>query len=120
MGVFFAGSLGAAARYLVDGLVQKRWNGAFPLGTLTVNLSGALLLGGLTGYLLTHSTAPPALRAVAGTGFVGAYTTFSTLTFESFRLLREGSRGYAAWNMLGSVGAGMLLAALGLLLGRSV
>lgn len=65
-----------------------------------------------------HTSAPPAFKAVAGTGFVGAYTTFSTLTFESFRLLREGSRGYAAWNVLGSVGAGMLLAALGLWLGE--
>lgn len=118
--MFFAGALGAAARYVVDGLVQERWNGTFPLGTLTVNLSGALLLGLLTGYLLIHTPAPPALKTVVGTGLVGGYTTFSTLTFESFRLLREGARGFAAWNMLGSIGGGMLLAALGLWLGRSV
>ena len=115
--VFLAGSLGAVLRYLVDGAVQDRWDGAFPLGTFAVNMTGAFLLGTLTGFLVAHPSSPPALRVVAGVGFFGAYTTFSTLMFESFRLLREGAWSIALINTVGGTAFGMAVAALGLRLG---
>ena len=116
--VFVAGALGAVLRYLVDGWVQERWGHTFPLGTFVVNLSGALMLGLLTGSLLGHSSASEVLKYGAGVGFVGAYTTFSTPMFESFRLLREGAWGMAALNTLGSTACGMAVAAVGLAVGR--
>ena len=116
--VFVAGALGAVLRYVVDGVVQERWGRSFPLGTFVVNISGALLLGLLTGFLLRHMSAPPALKYGADVGFVGAYTTFSTLMFESFRLLREGAWRMAALNTLGSTACGMAVAAVGLVVGR--
>ena len=116
-GVVVAGGLGAALRYLVDGLVQERWEDAFPAGTFVVNLSGALALGVVTGFVVGHVPISPAVAAIAGTGFVGAYTTFSTLMYESLRLLREGSARYATLNLLVSTAAGLVLASLGLWLG---
>lgn len=116
--VFVAGALGAVLRYVVDGVVQERWGRSFPLGTFVVNISGALVLGLLTGFLLGHTSAPPMLKYGAGEGFVGAYTTFSTLMFESFRLLREGAWRMAALNTLGSTACGMIVAAVGLAVGR--
>ena len=108
--VFVAGALGATLRYLIDGIVQERWGQSFPLGTFAVNMSGALLLGLLTGFLLGHTSAPLVLRYGAGVGFVGAYTTFSTLMFQSFRLLREGAWQMALVNTLGSTVGGMAAA----------
>jgi fluoride exporter len=110
-----AGALGAASRYLVDGFVQDRVEGAFPWGTWVINVSGSLLLGFLVGLGLYHGlTATP--RAVIGTGFLGAYTTFSTLTFESVRLFEDGSRYESLLNAVGSLVAGLLAAAAGLAL----
>jgi CrcB protein len=116
--VFIAGAAGATLRYVVDGLVQQRWGRSFPLGTFAVNMSGALALGLITGFLLEHPGAPSVLRIGAGIGFVGAYTTFSTLMFESFRALREGAWRIAAVNTFGSTACGMALAAVGLRLAR--
>jgi CrcB protein len=118
--VFCAGGVGAALRYLLDGFVQERWNGAFPMGTATVNLLGALLLGLLTGFATAHASLSPSMRSVVGTGLLGAFTTFSTLTYESLRLLREGARRYAVTNLLGTTALGMGLAAIGLALGRNL
>jgi CrcB protein len=110
-----AGALGAASRYLVDGFVQDRVEGAFPWGTWVINVSGSLLLGFLVGLGLYHGlTATP--RAVIATGFLGAYTTFSTLTFESVRLFEDGSRYESLLNAVGSLAAGLLAAAAGLAL----
>jgi CrcB protein len=116
--VFIAGAAGAAFRYLVDELVQQRWGRSFPLGTFAVNMSGALALGLIAGLVLEHPAAPSLLRIGAGVGFVGSYTTFSTLMVESFRSLCEGAWRLAALNMLGSTACGMALAAVGLRLGR--
>jgi CrcB protein len=115
--VFVGGALGASLRYVVDGAVQERWEGAFPLGTLVVNLTGAFLLGTLTGNLATHPSVPTSVRLALGLGLLGGYTTFSTLMFESFRLLREGAWRLAMLNMLGSTVLGMAAAFIGLRLG---
>jgi CrcB protein len=113
-----AGAIGAPARYLVDGLVADRTEGAFPWGTFLVNASGSFVLGLLTGLALYHAF-PNTPKVVLGTGFCGAYTTFSTFTFETVRLLEEGALNEAmryalATSVVGATaaGAGLALAAL--------
>jgi fluoride exporter len=97
--VAVGGSLGAAARYLLDRLIAARQSSPFPLGTLVINVTGSAALGALLGAA-THQHLPNGMVLGAGTGFLGAYTTFSTFTFETLRLLEDGAWGYAAWNLL--------------------
>jgi CrcB protein len=118
--VFVAGAGGAVCRYVLDGAVQERWDGVFPVGTFTVNLVGALLLGIVTGFVTAHTSAPAAVKFGIGAGFVGAFTTFSTLAYESLRLLREGAPKYGLGNLLGSTAAGLLIAAVGLAIGSRI
>jgi CrcB protein len=103
-----AGGLGAIARFLLDGAVSARTGRALPLGTLAVNLSAAFVLGVLAGA----DVGGDALR-LAGTGFVGAYSTFSTWMLESHRMAEEGELGAAALNVAGSLALGFLAVALG-------
>lgn len=116
LGIALAGGVGAPARYLLDGFVQDRVGGPVPWGTFAVNVVGALLLGCITGLSVSGHLGPMG-KAVAGTGFCGAFTTFSTFTYESTRLLEERSWGAAAWNIGGSLGVGLIAAAIGITLG---
>jgi len=75
-------------RYLADMWVSQRRSGEFPLGTLLINVSGSLAFGRLTGFVWYHG-ASGNLKLVLGTGFCGGLTTWSTATFESFRLIEE-------------------------------
>ena len=104
-----AGAVGAPARYLVDGLVADRVEGVFPWGTLAVNATGSLILGLLTGLSLYHAF-PTTPKVVLGTGFCGAYTTFSTFAFETMALTRQRDHLPAALNAFGSVAAGVIAA----------
>jgi fluoride exporter len=110
-----AAAVGAPLRYLLDGLVGDRVGGAFPWGTFVINASGSLLLGVLTGLALYHGF-PKTSKVVLGTGFCGAYTTFSAFTFESVRLVEEGAIATAVRNVLGTVVVCAGAAALGLAL----
>ncbi|MBN9326456.1 MAG: hypothetical protein BGO38_03520 [Cellulomonas sp. 73-145] len=107
-----AGGLGAATRFVVDGVVGRHNRLPFPLGTVVINVSGALLLGALTGLAMRY----PGLsdeKVVLGTGFLGGYTTFSTASVEAVRLA-TGSRP-AVEAVLHAVGMALLgLAAAGL------
>ncbi|MDT4902785.1 MAG: fluoride exporter, partial [Pseudonocardiales bacterium] len=109
--IALAGSAGALARFLLDGAVRSRWAPNFPWATLIINVSGSLLLGILTGLVLFRGD-PTDLRVIIGTGFCGGYTTFSTASFETIRLLQRGSIAAALGNMSGTlaltVGAGAL------------
>lgn len=111
-----AGGAGGASRFLVDTAVARVDRTRLPLGTVVVNVSACLLLGLLTGYALAHGDAG-ALPAVAGVGFLGGYSTFSTASVEAVRLLRAGSRGVALVYTAGMLLLGLLASALGLLLG---
>jgi fluoride exporter len=114
-----SGLLGALARYGVEGLVSRR-AGSFPWGTFVVNISGSFLLG-LTVTLLGERLAvAPWVRAALAIGFLGAYTTFSTLSLESYRLLEARSYALAGANLLGSVSAGLLALYGGVVLGRTL
>ena len=109
------GALGAYARFALGALVEARRPGAFPYGTFAVNLSGALVLGLLTGLSVTGDA-----LLVLGTGFLGAYTTFSTWMFESVRLAEDGGRRLALLNLLVSLAAGLAAVALGRALGEAL
>lgn len=84
------GAIGTVARYGLQGFVQERTGAAFPYGTLIVNLLGCFLLGGIAEYALTHLTIPPEWRIGITVGFFGAFTTFSTFSWETARMLQDG------------------------------
>lgn len=112
-----AGGVGAAARFLLDGEVRRlRPSQRLPWSTIAINVSGSLLLGLLAGLVLA-GTAPVALRTVAGTGFCGGYTTFSTATVETVQLARNGRVAAAFLNGLATLGLTLAAAAAGLALG---
>ena len=106
---------GAVCRYLLDLAVQYRTNSPRPYGTLAVNVSGSLALGFVVGLTLYHGVGPD-VRTVVGTGFLGAYTTFSTFAYETVRLLEEGSTLEAFANSAASVVLGLAAAGAGLAL----
>lgn len=110
-----AGGLGAGARYLLDQGVPARLRARFPLGILLVNLSGSFALGILTGAALGDP-----VGTILATGFLGGYTTFSTASLDTVRLLRARRFGAALVNGLGMLCATVGLAVLGILLGISL
>jgi fluoride exporter len=111
-----AGAVGAPLRYAVDVLVSERSGSTFPLGTMVVNVTGSFVLGLITGLAMYHGL-PRTAREVLGTGLVGAYTTFSTFSFETVQLLEEGELQGALANVAVSLVAGGLAAAAGIALG---
>lgn len=115
VGLAFAGGLGAVARFVLDGLVKSRIRSPYPVGTLLINVTGSLLLGFVTGLALAHLVAPE-WQLVLGTGFLGGYTTFSTASFETVRLLQTRRPGLAALNGLGMLALAVAAAAAGLAL----
>jgi CrcB protein len=115
LGVAVAGGLGAPARYLVERAARARWAGAFPAGTFVVNVSGSLALGAVVGWTLEHGLDPD-IRTVVGTGFLGAYTTFSAYAYEAIRVGECGQREVAVVYAVGSVIAASSAAAIGLLI----
>ena len=115
------GFFGAIARYLVDGWVSGSTKvGAFPLGTFVINLSGAFALGVLFALALEKAAIDPRIRGPVMIGFLGAYTTFSTLMLESWRLAEDGSWGLALVNIGLSGVLGMCAVFAGLTVGRAI
>jgi CrcB protein len=115
LGVGVLGGAGAIARFWLDSGVSSRTSRGFPWGTLAVNLSGAFALGVLAGAAVSGD----ALR-LAGTGLLGAYTTFSTWLFESHRLGEDGELRWGVLNLLGSLALGVAAAWLGRELGAAL
>lgn len=111
-----AGGLGAASRFLLDGAIRSRRATTLPWGTITINLTGSFLLGLVTGLVAAH-TLPEGWLLIAGTGFLGGYTTFSTASFETVRLIQERKFAAATANGLGVLSGATLAAGLGLWLG---
>ncbi len=107
--------VGAPARYTADVVITRRSGGGFPYGTVTVNVVGSFVLGLLTGLGLHHGLSPQ-WRALAGTGFCGAFTTYSTFSQETVGLLRDGRPRAAATNLVGSALLGFAAACGGLAL----
>ncbi|HWO94074.1 MAG TPA: fluoride efflux transporter CrcB [Dehalococcoidia bacterium] len=114
-----AGSLGAVSRYAVDAWANDHLGGPFPWGTLIVNLSGSFAFG-LVFTLVTERLDPhPDVRFALTTGFLGAYTTFSTFAFETYRLADRGNVALAIVNVIGSIGAALMAVWLGIRLARA-
>jgi fluoride exporter len=116
--VGLGGFAGAVARWLVDGAVSDRNPTAFPLGTLTVNLAGSFLIGLLFAWVIERDLLPPDVRAPVMIGFLGAFTTFSTLMLESWRLVEDGAWALALLNLGGSLALGLVAVLGGLAVGR--
>ena len=110
--------LGANARYWVGVWAAGRFGVGFPYGTLLVNVMGCFLIGLLNGLGEGRLPVVPGVRLFATVGFLGAYTTFSSFGFESINLLRAGSFGLAALNILGNFLLGFSAVVLGLYAGR--
>jgi CrcB protein len=119
LGIVIAGGLGALCRYALDGAVGRRFSG-FPWGTFAVNVSGSLALGFLFTLMVERLEVAPWPRSAVTIGFLGGYTTFSTFSLETFRLLQDRELGLAAANVLGSVAAGLLAVYVGVVAARAV
>jgi fluoride exporter len=113
--VVLIGGAGSVTRFLLDGAVSSAAGRDFPLGTMVVNISGAVILGLLTGLALNHTQA-----LLAGTAAVGSYTTFSTWMLETQRLAEERQHRKALVNVVVSLVLGVAAAALGRLIGAHV
>lgn len=116
-----AGSFGAVARYGVEGFVSERTSGSFPWGTFVVNISGSLVLGLLFALLIEGRVImAPWLRTAATVGLIGAYTTFSTLSLETFRMIEDGAYLAAGFNAFGSLALGLVAVWVGIVAGRMI
>ena len=107
------GGIGAGARYLLDGAIIRGRKDAFPLGILVVNIVGSFLLGLLAGV----PQVPPAWFAIIGTGVLGGFTTFSTVAVETALLAQRGRRDWAWVNLVGTLVACVVAAAIGFTIG---
>jgi fluoride exporter len=116
--VAVASALGGLARYLMGGVIANR-SGGFPWETFIVNITGAFVLGFLFTLFSDRLVVEPWLRTALLIGFLGSYTTFSTWTLESYRLIEDGAHAYALANLLGSLVAGVLATYAGVVLGRA-
>ncbi len=113
------GFLGANARYLLGGWIAARLGPAFPYGTFVINVSGSFVLGLVMGASEGHVLSP-VVRLSAAIGFIGAYTTFSTWTYETMQLVENGSLLLAALNAFGSLAVGLGAVIAGLAAGRAL
>lgn len=112
------GFLGAIARYALGVWIEAVWRREFPLPTFTINVSGCFILGLFLTLASERLDIGPMWRLLVATGFVGAYTTFSTFEYETHRLTQTGGWGWALLNIVGSVVAGFLALRLGVFLAR--
>ena len=112
------GGLGALSRWGLGALVSRFVSGSFPAGTFLANALGCLVLGVVTGW--SADALPEHLRVPLATGFLGSFTTFSTFSVESVKLLEQGAWGLAAANVVGSILVGLSGAGLGVWVGRGL
>ena len=97
------GFIGAAARYALTGAVQRLTQSSFPFGTIVVNVVGCLAIGVLAGVADARQLMKPGVRLFLAIGILGGFTTFSTFSYETLALFREGEALRAAANVVASV-----------------
>lgn len=112
--------MGATCRYGLGRFVGERYHGEFPTGTFLINVTGCFALGLLATLVAASHTDASMVTAVAATGFLGGYTTFSTYALEAVLLYVDGSRMASALALVGSLVCGVLAAALGAAVGHTV
>lgn len=116
LSIAVAGGLGCACRLFLDGVIRSRSRGSMPWGTISLNLIGSFLLGLITGFT-TNQLLPEGVHLIVGAGFLGGFTTFSTASFETIRLLQERKWVSSGLNGFGVLIVATALAAVGLWLG---
>jgi CrcB protein len=114
------GAMGAVSRYAVDRVIEQRTESVFPWATFTVNVTGCIVFGLVTGALVDRHDTPAWLRVGLVMGLVGGYTTFSTFAAEALDLTEERKLAIAVLYATASVVLGMLAAFGGLRLGRTL
>ena len=118
--IMIAGGLGALGRYYLSGLAHRMFGYGFPYGTLMVNLVGSFLLGFIMQAGLSSDLIPRGMRVVLTLGFLGAFTTFSTFSYETLGFIDEGAWLMASANVLANVVPGIIAVFLGMLLSRTL
>lgn len=120
LAIALGGAAGALMRYWVSTAVYAWLGRGFPWGTLAVNVAGSLAMGVLYILLLERLTTGPEIRALLLVGLLGAFTTFSTFSIETFNLIEQAEVGKALLNVGVSVVACVLAAWAGVILGRQL
>lgn len=113
--VALGAAVGAPLRYLTDRAIQARHDSVFPWGTFTVNIVGCAVLGALVQLTVGNAT-----TSLAGTGFCGALTTYSTFGYETVRLVEDGAATYALFNCAASLAAGLGAAYAGMAVAQAI
>jgi CrcB protein len=116
--IFLGGGIGATARYGLQGIVYRFTGVGFPYGTLVVNVLGSLLIGFLMAFFEERFIVSPSLRVFLTIGVLGGFTTFSSFSYETISLLKEGSYGLGITNVLSSIVACLGATWLGLVIGK--
>jgi len=116
--VGIGGFIGANTRYWLGGWISNRYGATFPYATLVINVTGSFVLGLFMALITERYIAPPGLRLIVAIGFEGAYTTFSTLEYETLALASSGSLLRALLNIVLSVVSGFVAVWIGARLGR--
>jgi len=114
------GALGCLARYFLSGWIYQLLGRGFPYGTLAVNVVGAFLIGFIMEFSIRSALVPPTLRIALTIGFLGGLTTFSTFSFETFRLLEEGAFLIAFGNVFLSLVACLACTWVGIVVARAL
>ncbi|MDQ1535828.1 MAG: fluoride exporter [Actinomycetota bacterium] len=117
--VIAGAAVGAPLRYLTDRAIQSRHDTVFPWGTFAVNVFGSLILGFVSGAV-TAGGAPSQIQLAVGTGFCGAFTTYSTFSYETLQLLEGDARLLAVANVAGSITAALGAAFLGMAISQAI
>lgn len=112
------GAAGTLSRYWLSGVAQRLAGGSFPAGTFAVNMAGCLLFGAVWGFFENRMLPGSEVRLLVLTGFMGAFTTFSTYMFETASLVKYGQIAMAMANVVGQSVAGLALVLAGMALGR--
>ena len=118
--IVFFGALGCLTRYFLSGWVYKVIPGGFPSGTLAVNILGAFCIGLIMEFSMRSALISPTLRIGITIGFLGGLTTFSTFSYETFRLLEDGELAIALVNVLVSVAVCLVFTWLGIVTAKSL
>lgn len=118
--IALGGALGALARYQLASMIQARVPVGFPWGTFVVNISGCLIMGVAATLLAERLVVHPNWRFLIPIGFIGAYTTFSTFEYETFRAIAEGAWLMGGLNVVASVVAGYVALWIGVMLARVI
>lgn len=118
--IAFGSALGGVVRYLLGGWIQGRVGPDFPIGTLVINVTGSFLLGLLYRYAADSAAITPEVRGMLTIGICGGYTTFSTFSYETVRLLEDGEFARAGAYVALSVVVSIAAVFLGIVAGREL